>query len=57
LASVRQRLIPDLDLERLGKDEPEEHDRDQAGNGELPQEAEPWQADADPRRAHDDPSL
>ena len=42
LPRVRQRLIPDLDLERLGEDEPEEHDRDQAHQSELPQQAESW---------------
>src|SRR4029453_1957165 len=42
LPGVCQRLVPD---------------RDQAGHGELAQEAEPWQADGDPRRGHDDPSF
>src|SRR6266508_4640722 len=47
LPGARQRWVPDLHLERLREDQAEEHDRDQAHESELAQQAEPRQANGD----------
>jgi hypothetical protein len=52
LPGARQRLVPDLDLERLREDQAEEDDRDQAHQCELSQQAEPRQANGDLGRRH-----